>query len=172
MVVEIRIIASILAIVFVAYLLITYKIFGFIGSISNSYYQYRKRYKLGIVFTLFMLFISVCLIAIVYYLKSNDAIWFFGAATGAAFTGLASQYKEKLTMGVHFAGASGLITFTALGIGFIFGAWWVVLSILAIMIAFILLEFGGRRTEALILYDVYWFEVVCFIVLISGLIIQ
>jgi hypothetical protein len=169
---NITITAWILTAGFLAYLTLVYWKFGDIGSISNSYYQFQKKHKAGLLFTLFMMFIAGCLIAIMGFVQGQYAGVFFGGAAGALFTGFAAEYKKKMTGTVHFVGASSLIIFTAVGLGLNYNSWWPLIQLAIGLCIFVFLERATERTKQMILNDVYWYEVFAFVVLIIGLIAQ
>ena len=93
---EITIITSALGVWFMLYVTYLYVNFGWLHSISASYYVLQKQKK-GRLFSLFCLGLGVGIIALVSFMPDNTQGLFFFSGAGALFVGAAVEYKKKLT---------------------------------------------------------------------------
>ena len=137
------------------YIAVTYILFGQLPSISQSYYEFEKKYKKYNGKNIFSLVLLLYAFSIMYEglnISQGSPFQFlmFIAPAGVLFTASAPQFKESLTNKVHFIGA---------GIGVIFG-------LLAIILIFNLTLIFALIT-ALLLYlamipiknKIFWIEV-------------
>lgn len=154
-------IVIVIGVVFTSYLLLIALFFGIQRSISASYYSLKKINK-GFIFTLFLFFLMICLLYITALTNHSNSWCFFLAASGAAFVGLAASFYDSVTKIAHFFGASLLIVFSLLGIGLVFSNW--TPTYLTILILFIFYLLRNKQFEV-----IYWFEVLVFIFIITGL---
>lgn len=154
----------VLAVGFVLYVVWIVLLYGVRKSISESYYYLQKTGH-GYYFTGFMFLITVCLIILAGNVSGEYSWLLFLAGGGAGFVGTAVSYQQKLTRGVHFAGASVLIVSSLLGLGLIYGNWIPALLLLAVLIFLILVNDILKNL-------VYWFEIAAFVLIISGLFIE
>lgn len=151
---------------FTGYLIIIYWLFGWIPSISQSYYEFQARYgnKYTWLFTVVLALFAMPIM--VYGLNrfegNNFQFLFFLAPTGILFTAFAPQFKESLTSNVHYIGAL---------VGIICGILAIILILklyLAVFCWFILcgLIYGFKINNYL-----YWVEVISFYLILIALLI-
>ena len=95
--------------IFSAYLLLIYVLFGWIKSISQSYYEFKERYgnKWTWLFTvtLIMFAFPIMIYGLTTFDSSTFQFLFFLAPMGIIFTAVAPRFMDTLTKGVHFGGA-------------------------------------------------------------------
>lgn len=157
---------TVLSVGFVLYVLWIALQFGIKKSISESYYVLQKSGH-GYYFTFFMFFISACLVVLIIQIEKlggYSSTWtFLYAAGGAVFTGSATAYLKRVSRLVHFLGAGTLIFMCLLGIGLMFGNWFPISFIGGVLFGVLLF-----RKVITVPKIIYWFEVLCFVVIMFG----
>lgn len=153
--------------IFTAYLLLIYILFGWIASISQSYYEFKERYgnKWTWLFTVTLVLFAfpIMIYGLTTFDSSNFQFLFFLTPMGIIFTAVAPQFKESLTNRVHYVGAVvGIISgmFTLL---LILNLYMVVCLWLATIGLIWLLKLNNRT---------YWIEVVSFYTIIICLLLN
>lgn len=154
----------VMAVVFVLYVLWIALRFGIKKSISESYYvlEYTGH---GYLFTLFMIFIMICMMSATMLTEHEYSWTFFLAGSGAAFVGLAATFYAKVTRTAHFFGAVLLILMSLLGIGLVYGNWTPMFLTGVTALVFYILKNKDFKV-------IYWFEIAAFVFIIVGLWIQ
>ena len=153
----------ILGITFVTYLVYIYYRFGILDSISESYYKLKEAGNKWL-FIVFMYVLASCLLLIASFNLHPMAWTFFLAGSGAAFVGIAAQYRDNMTETWHIAATLALIFFSLLGLGLLFGSWWP--SYFLIVGALVMLIM-----KPLIKKHGYWVEVLAFVIIWGGLLL-
>lgn len=87
----------VMAAVFLSYVTYIVQQFGWLPSISESYYNLPRKHQW--MFTIFCWGFAIPAIL------AGDSVLMFVAGVGIAFVGAASSFKEKMTKTVHFSGA-------------------------------------------------------------------
>lgn len=151
----------VMAVVFILYVLWIALMFGIKKSISESYYVLEKSGH-GYLFTLFMVFLMICLMSVA-SLTGHEYSWsFFIAGSGAAFVGLAATFYNKITRTAHFFGAVIMIVMSLLGIGLVYHNW-----VPTYLLGITLISFYSLRSKEFKV--IYWFEIAAFVFIIVGL---
>lgn len=148
------------SLVFTLYVLNVYKRFGVLPSISDSWYQMNK----PAYFTLFCFAIGLPMIlhsrefnpAIA---QSGDYTIFFYMSMFLAFTGVATDYKEKTANIIHFTGAAVAIISAIVGIALQYHIYW--LPVAWLISSIIIILFIKNR--------IWWVEIFSFILIITAL---
>lgn len=148
--------------VMILYNLLIIHLFGVPKSISDTFYLLNRGVnKHGGYFRLLMLVLTgvMWLMAIV---TEHDSSWLFAlSGAGAAFVGVATEFKDKVTNTAHFFGAGVLIGCAVLGELFVFKQAWP-LIIMAATLPVLLTRLPNK---------VYWYEILAFIVIITGILL-
>ena len=143
--------------IFTAYLILLYILFKWLPSISQSFYEFKERYKekWTWVFTVALLLFSIPIMIAGLSKTAGNAFQFlaFIAPAGIIFTAVAPRFKEDLEKDVHYRGALTGIVGAMLGILF--------------MMHFHYIAFFGMAGIALfgwlnIKNQLYWLEVLVF----------
>ena len=137
-------------VVFVTYVVYIYMRYGITHSISQSYYSLKEK---GYLFTLFCFGIGVPM------LFRNDALFYLSGA-GLILVGMASSFKDKITVVAHYVGAVIGITASLVGIGVYSNNWSPLVSVGIISLLIIL---TGIKNH------IYWIEITSFLAIIIGL---
>lgn len=151
-------------VIFTAYLLLIYALFKWIPSISQSYYEFKQKYGKWSTWifsiTLFLFATPVMIAGLSMSNGSNYQFLLFLAPLGICFTGAAPQFKESLTINIHYAGAVVGILSGMLALVLILKLYLVVGIWLIVCLALILLKVSNKT---------YWIEVVSFYTIILSL---
>ena len=153
--------------IFSAYLLLIYLLFGWIKSISQSYYELKERYgnKWTWLFTVTLILFAfpIMIYGLTTFDSSTFQFLFFLAPMGIIFTSVAPQFKESLTNRVHYIGAvvgiiSGMLALLLiLNLYMVVCAWLVTIGMLSI------LKINNKT---------YWIEVISFYTIIISLLLN
>lgn len=139
--------------IFFGYLTFIVIRFGMLDSISKSYYKLNEGNRnQGWMFTVFICALGVPLFTL-------EVGWFFYAGAGLFFTGIAAEYKEKLTSTVHYCGTAGCIALAATGLA-VEDNFLPVAGLLTATFLFWLCKISNRTT---------WVEINAFVFIILGL---
>jgi len=136
-------------VLFTTYLLLIVRKYGVLGSISESYYTLPR--NKNYLFTIFMMSIGIINI-----LTGNIYLVLSGA--GLAFTGVAAQYRNRITNAVHYIGAV---------IGYALGC----LAISPFFLVFIVI-LSAILKQTVIENKTWWTEVIAFYLIMIGLLIK
>jgi len=159
-----KLIVIIIAVLFSGYVVgITVK-FGILHSISRSYYELEKKGK-GFIFTLFLFAVSVLLTLYSAYIPVDGGLWFYFGGVGAAFTGAASMYYERITGIVHYVASGVLLAAPAIGLLVVFNNGWP----LGLLSAGLILAFIAYKKDILRDTIIFWYELYAFSLLIINL---
>lgn len=152
----------ILAVVFILFNIVIKKQYGWLPSISNSYYMLKED-NLGGLFSLFMAYIGVELLLVAAF-KENDTYvgFYFGAGAGAFFVGAATMYYKRITRTAHFGGAVMLILLSGVALWLVDGNIWPLVA-LGVGIPLALIKELKN--------PVYWYELWAFAWIMGGLIL-
>lgn len=144
---------------FIFFSFITYIIskFGVLNSISESWYKLEENKKgTGILFTAFLWSIGF----LMFFQTNGSTGLFFASGVGLMFVGAATQYKQKMTSSIHFAGAFTGLLFPLIAVWYERGVWYP----LAIGVFFYLLS---------IIFDIkketWWLEIIMVLLILIGL---
>ena len=142
---------------FTGYLGLIYVIFGGLPSVSQSYYEFEKKYghRFTWLFSAVMIAFAVLIMIAGLEKTSGNQLQFlvFLATSAICFVGAAPQFKQSLTHGVHYGGAV---------IGMLCGAL-MVLFTLSLAPIFILMLLGVAIIGwAGIKNRLYWLELLVF----------
>ena len=149
--------------IFIAYLIYIYSRFGILSSISESYYKLKEAGNKWL-FIIFMYSIGICLLLVASF-NLQPMVWtFFLAGSGAAFVGIAAQYRDNMTEQVHIGATLTLIFFSLLGLGLVFGSWWPTYFLIVGSLVMLVLK-------PLIKQHGYWVEVLAFVCIWGGLLL-
>ena len=154
-------ITIVFVLLFLTYNWIMYATVGKLWSISEGYYQLKKR-KGGAewFFTMFLLVIASYLFAVT--VITEHWLFMLGAA-GAILTGVATEYMGRVTKTIHYGGSAILIGATAIGCWISFGNWWVIAGV----IVFALIAVGAFKLKK-IDNPLYWAEQGAFVWIVLG----
>lgn len=139
-----------------AYLVFTVIRFGWLPSISESYYHVQHRVAFWVAMT------GVAFLTL--SAREWTYLYFPLASFGLMLVGVAPNFKTKgLANWAHYLGAGLALICGFLGIGFEFGLWWlVVIGLWLIAGCYILLE---RNI-------LYWVEIVAFYIILITIYVQ
>ena len=108
--------------IFTAYLVLIYILFKCLPSVSQSYYEFKKKYgeKYTWVFTVVLLLFAIPIMIAGLSKTAGNTFQFlaFIAPAGIIFTAVAPRFKEDLEKDVHYRGALTGIVGAMLGILF------------------------------------------------------
>lgn len=109
-----------MVIVFVTYVIVTFTIYGFLPSISDSYYKLPEKWNFLFALALWGFAIPAMIIS-----ASITPLMFIATAS-ICFVGAASAFKSKIgvTKKVHEYGATTGIISSQIAIATTFGMWW------------------------------------------------
>lgn len=146
--------------VVVSYLIFIQSKFGSLHSISQSYYELKKR---GYLFTFFCWGLSIPMLIIGGSVEGSHGWLFFMSGAGLGFVGAAASFRQRTTDIIHYTGAAFGIVFSLIGIGVVFSSWIPILGVIAICTAIIKIKINN---------PIYWMEVVSIIGIVLGLLFR
>lgn len=153
--------------VFTSYLIIIGVLFGWLPSISQSYYEFSDRWgnKASWAFTIALWGFAIpFMIAGIEMSAGSPYQWLmFLAPAGICFTGAAPQFKKGMEDKVHYIGAVSGIVLGMLGLGLIFHAYYAIIGAVVAIGAMQLLKVNNKT---------YWIEVIAFYTIILTLILK
>ena len=137
------------------YIIIIYTLFGQLPSISQSYYEFGKKFKKWghYLFSITLILYAFPLMLEGLNLAQNSPFQFlmFLAPAGILFTASAPQFKESLTDKVHYIGAVTGITLGLLATALIFKLILAFIAITSILFIITLLPIKNK---------LFWIEVI------------
>lgn len=143
--------------IFISFITYIISRFGVLNSISESWYKLEENKKgMGILFTAFLWAIGF----LMFFQTNGSSGFFFASGAGLIAVGTATQYKQKMTSTVHFAGAFSGLLFPLIAVWYERGLWY---PLAAGVLFYILSLIFDIKKETL------WLEIVMVILILVGL---
>lgn len=164
-------------VIFLTYMVGTYKYFGIPASISDTYYLLENKCKgLGWLFTAMCWGVGCTLLpALLEMTPDNQQFSAFFTCAGLLFVGSAPQFRLPLTNGVHYGSAAVCVMFSQIWVGIT--CWWVLVPIWSAFIGYIV--YGVLRHSDFFrgyiyfkeLKPMFWCEIAAFVALFIAIFI-
>jgi hypothetical protein len=140
--------------IFTTYILVVYKKFGILKSVSDSYYHIKRKAVFTLVLWSFAIPVSIA---------ASSPIMFFAVA-GICFVGAAPAFKGWETESrVHVVGATSGIVLGLVSLWVELGLWYLPCIYAAGFLAIVLLKVKHRT---------WWIEIMAFYVILIGILID